>query len=116
MSPWLRAKEEAAQATHKELAAAAAAAAMRKEEEEAAAAAEEAAQATRQELAAGAYTRSLFSSARAVPDTRKHPTHHKHPLTPLNTPQHPFNTGYTITMRTPCPIKSAQVELRSERV
>ena len=34
-------------------------------------------------ILAGAYTRSLFSSTRAVPDTRKYPTHTKHPLTPL---------------------------------
>jgi hypothetical protein len=58
---------------------------------------------------AGAYTRSLFSSTSAVSDTQKHPTHRKHPLTP------PY-TGYTIPTRTPYPIKSAQVELRSEQM
>jgi len=32
--------------------------------------------------AAGAHTRPPFSSTSAVSDTRKHPTHPKHPLTP----------------------------------
>jgi len=32
---------------------------------------------------AGAYTRPLLSSTGAVSDTQKHPTHPKHPLTPL---------------------------------
>jgi len=31
---------------------------------------------------AGAYTRLLFSSTRAVSDPQKHPTHPKHPITP----------------------------------
>jgi hypothetical protein len=34
----------------------------------------------------------------------------------LNTRQHPLNTGYTTPTRTPYPIQSAQVDLRSERV
>jgi hypothetical protein len=34
----------------------------------------------------------------------------------LNTPCHPLNTGYTTPTRTPYPIQSAQVELKSERV
>jgi hypothetical protein len=34
------------------------------------------------EREAGAYTRLIFSSTRAVSDTHKHPTHHKHLLTP----------------------------------
>ena len=41
--------------------------------------------------------------------TIKHPTHPKYL-------KHAFNTGYTTPMRTPYPIQSAQVELRSERV
>jgi len=34
----------------------------------------------------------------------------------LSTPYHPLNTGYTTPARTPYPIRSAQVELRSGRV
>jgi len=34
----------------------------------------------------------------------------------LNTPLHPLNTGYTTPTRTPYPIQSAQVELKSGRV
>jgi len=34
----------------------------------------------------------------------------------LNTPSHPLNTGYTTPTRTPYPIQSAQVELKSGRV
>jgi len=34
----------------------------------------------------------------------------------LNTPYHPFNTGYTIPTRVPYPMQSAQVELRTGRV
>ena len=34
------------------------------------------------EVEAGAYTRPLLSSTRAVSDTQTHPTHPKHPLTP----------------------------------
>jgi len=41
---------------------------------------------------------------------------HKSTLHTLNTPYHRLNTGYTTPTRTPYPIKSAQVELRSERV
>jgi hypothetical protein len=41
---------------------------------------------------------------------------HKNNLHTINTPKHPLNTGYTIITRTPYPIKSARVELRSERV
>ena len=33
-----------------------------------------------------------------------------------NTPWHPLNTGYTTPTRTPYPIQSAQVELKSGRV
>ena len=33
----------------------------------------------------------------------------------LNTPQHPLNTGYTTPTRTPYPVQSAQVELKSGR-
>jgi hypothetical protein len=33
----------------------------------------------------------------------------------LNTPQHPFNTGCTTPTRTPYPLQSAQVELKSGR-
>jgi len=40
----------------------------------------------------------------------------KNTLHTLNTPQHPLNTGYATPTRTPCPIQSAEVELRSERV
>jgi len=54
-------------------------------------------------LEAGAYTRPLLSS---ISVTRKHPTH----------PKHPLNTGYTTPTRTPYPIQSAHVELRSGRV
>ena len=43
-------------------------------------------------IEAGAYTRSHFSSASAVPDTHKHPTHPK-------TPYHPLNMGYTAPTR-----------------
>ena len=39
-----------------------------------------------------------------------------HTLQTLNNPQHPVNTGYTSLTRTPYPIQSAQVQLRSERV
>ena len=42
----------------------------------------------------------------AVSDTQRHTTH----------PKHPLNMGYTTPTRTPYHIKSAQVELRSERV
>jgi len=42
-------------------------------------------------------------------------THKNTPHT-LHTPQHPLNTGYTTPPRNPYAIKSAQVELRSERV
>jgi len=41
---------------------------------------------------------------------------HKNPLHTLNTPYHPLYTGYAIPTRTLYPIKSAQVELKSERV
>jgi len=34
----------------------------------------------------------------------------------LNTPSHPLNMGYTTPTRTPYPIQSAQVELKSGRV
>jgi hypothetical protein len=34
----------------------------------------------------------------------------------LNTPLHPVNTGYSTPTRTPYPIQSAQVELKSGRV
>ena len=34
----------------------------------------------------------------------------------LNIPSHTLKTGYTIPTRTPYPIQSAQVELKSERV
>jgi hypothetical protein len=40
----------------------------------------------------------------------------EHTLHTLNTPYHPLYTGYTTPTRTPYPIKSAQVEPRSERV
>ena len=55
---------------------------------------------------AGAYPRPLLSSTWAVSDTRKRPTH----------PRHPLNTGYTPPTRTPYPIQSAQIELKSGRV
>jgi len=35
---------------------------------------------------------------------------------PPKHPKHPLNMGYTTPKRTPYPIESAQVELRSERV
>ena len=57
-------------------------------------------------VVAGAYTRPLFSSTRAVSDTQKHP---KHPLIPLN-------TAFTAPTRTPYTIQGAQVKLSSERV
>jgi len=41
--------------------------------------------------------------------------HKKSPCTPL-TPPHTLNTGYTTLTRTPYPIQSAQVELKSGRV
>ena len=41
---------------------------------------------------------------------------HKNALKTLNTPQYPLNMGYTTPTPTPYPIKSAQGELRSERV
>ena len=41
---------------------------------------------------------------------------HKNTLHTINTPSHPLSTGYTIPTRTPYTMKSAQVELRSERV
>jgi hypothetical protein len=41
---------------------------------------------------------------------------HKNTLHTLHTPSHPLNMGYAIPTRTPYPIKSAPVELRSERV
>ena len=34
----------------------------------------------------------------------------------LNTPYHPLDTGYTTPTRTPYPIQSAEVELKSGRV
>jgi len=58
---------------------------------------------------AGAYTRSLLSSTLAMSDTQN-------TLHTIKTPSHPLYMGYTIPKRTPYPIKSAQVELRSERV
>jgi hypothetical protein len=61
------------------------------------------------ELAAGAYTRPLHSSTFAVSDTTKHPKHHTHPVTPPN-------TDNTTSTRTPYPIQSAPVELKSGRV
>ena len=59
---------------------------------------------------AGAYTRPLLSSTSAVSDTQHIPTTPKHPLHPrLQTlPKHPLNT--------PCPTKSAYVELTGGRV
>jgi len=60
-------------------------------------------------LKPGAYTRSLFSSTRAVSDTQKHPAHPKHPRTP---PWH----GLHNPSAHPLSHKRAQVELRSERV
>ena len=41
---------------------------------------------------------------------------HKNDQHTLHTPKCPLNTGYTTPKRTPYPMKSAQVELRSERV
>jgi len=41
---------------------------------------------------------------------------HNNTLHTLHTPSDPLITGYTIPTRTPYPIQSAQVELRSERV
>jgi len=41
---------------------------------------------------------------------------HKPPLCTLNNHKHPLNTGYTTPTRNPCPIQSAQVELKSGRV
>ena len=38
---------------------------------------------------------------------------HKNTLHTLNNPQQPLDTGYTIPTRTPYPINSAQVELKS---
>jgi hypothetical protein len=43
-------------------------------------------------------------------------THTKHPTPHPTHPQHPLNTSCTTPMRTPYLIKSAKVELRSERV
>ena len=43
------------------------------------------------EREAGAYTRPLLSSAAAVSDTRKYPTHPKHPQTP---PSHGLHNPY----------------------
>ena len=40
---------------------------------------------------------------------------HKNTLHTLNAPSHPLNTGYKTPARTPYPITSAQVELRSGR-
>jgi len=42
-------------------------------------------------------------------------THKNTPHT-LYTPEHPLHTGYITPTRTPYPIESAKVELRSERV
>jgi hypothetical protein len=58
---------------------------------------------------AGAYTGSLLSSTSVVPDARKHPTHHRHPS--VNTP-----LTRATNLRTPYPMQSAQVELKSGRV
>jgi len=41
---------------------------------------------------------------------------HKSTLHTLHTPQHLLNMGLRTPTRTPCPMKSAQVEPRSERV
>jgi hypothetical protein len=41
---------------------------------------------------------------------------HKSTLHTINTRKHPPNMGCTTPTRTPYPIKSAQVELRSEQV
>ena len=38
----------------------------------------------------------------------------KHALITLSTAEHPQNTGSTTPTRSPCPIESAQVELKSE--
>jgi hypothetical protein len=60
---------------------------------------------------AGAFTLVHFS-AQLKPCVSQENTLHV-----LHTPfKHPLNTGYTTSTRTPCPIQSAQVELRSGRV
>jgi len=61
------------------------------------------------EAEAGAYTPSLLAQPQPC-------LTHKNTLRTLNTPLHPLNMGYTIPTRTPYFIKSAHVELRSERV
>jgi len=58
---------------------------------------------------AGAYTRSL--SAQLEPCLT-----HKNTIHTLNSLSYPLNTGYTILTRIPYPMKSAQVELSSERM
>ena len=58
----------------------------------------------------GGYTRPLLSSTLAVSVTREHPTNSQTP------PSYPLDTGYITPTRTPYPIQSAQVEVKSGRV
>jgi len=62
-------------------------------------------------MEAGAYTRLVHFSAQHEPCLTL-----KHTLRTLNTPQTPLNTGHTAPARTPYPIQSAKVELKSGRV